>query len=355
MLAKDGIDKTDAVFHYNQHDYFYYIDVSGYTLTRAYMMNHGNMVSQFTSWASQVKQATAVGKPYLLGEMAAVGPQGLAGVTDVFGCAIFTLDFLLYTATLNITHVLFHMTDIGNQSAWQPITVGGIAPWVRPAYYAHIITSTLIGPSNDTRIAEIDVTSQLLQDYAGQASSYVVYRGNSIYAAVLINLKEFNSTATETSDTQLNFTLNVPPEYAGNNLTIYKLSAPGADSFKQVTWAGINYQTDDGVPIAGATNDTSFVTVSPDGQLSVLVRDSQAVVIHFNSSGIILDQATSGTSNASTPSDPGSTSTSSNASANTSGSSSGSTSSLASLSYTHGNVILMTFVIAFGMAFVEMF
>jgi Glycosyl hydrolase family 79 C-terminal beta domain len=281
-LVADGIDSSNAVFHYNQHDYFYYISVSGFAITRQYMMNHGNIISQFTAWATQKQQSIAAGAPYLLGEMAAVGPQGLAGVTDVFGCALWSLDFLLYAATINVTRVLMHMTDVGNQSAWQPIDVGGIAPWVRPAYYGHIITSTLIGSNNDTTIAEIDIRSQELQDYAGLASAYVVYRGNTIYAAVVINMKEFNQTDTESSQTQLNFTINVPPAYAGNSLTVFKLSAPGADSFKGVTWAGLNFQTDDGIPISASTNDTTTTTVSIDGQLSIMIRDSQAAVVLFD-------------------------------------------------------------------------
>jgi len=314
------------------------------------MMNHGNIVSQFTAWAAQNQQAVAAGKPFLLGEMAAVGPQGLADITDVFGCALFTLDFLLYAASNSISHVLFHMTDIGNQSAWQPITVGGIAPWVRPSYYAHIITSTLIGPNNDTRIAEIDVRNQLLADYAAQASSYVVYHGDHIFAAVLINLKEFNQTDTESTNTQLNFTLNVPPAYAGDKLTVLKLSAPGADSFKGVTWAGINYQTTDGIPVAAASNDTTFVTVSSTGQFSVLVRDSQAAVVLFNSStGVTISQATR---NSPTTAGSITASATSSTSANHTGSGSANSSSAASLSYTVDHLIFISFVLCIGMAII---
>lgn len=357
MLATDGIDRTDAVFHYNQHDYFYYIQVSGYAITRQYMMNHGNIVSQFTAWQTQQQQSVAAGKPYLLGEMAAVGPQGFALITDVFGCALWTLDFFLYAASINVTRVLMHMTDIGNQSAWQPGTIGDIAPWVRPSYYGHIITSTLIGPKNDTTIAEIDVRSQELRDYAGCASAYVVYRGQSIHAAVVINMKEFNQTDTESSSTQLNFTLNVPPAYGGSNLTVFKLSAPGADSFKGVTWAGINYQTDDGLPVAASSNDTTTVAVSSSGQLSILVRDTQAAVIIFDSSSpVILTQTSSGTSPSSTTSSQpsvsitmnsttteGSSGSQSSSSADgATGSSSLSSSSAAQRGYVVGNVIIMS-------------
>lgn len=367
MLAKDGIDRTDAVFHYNQHDYFYYIQVSGYAITRQYMMNHGNIVSQFAAWQTQQQQSIAAGKPYLLGEMAAVGPQGLALVTDVFGCALWTLDFFLYAASINVTRVLMHMTDIGNQSAWQPGTIGNIAPWVRPSYYGHIITSTLIGPNNDTTIAEIDVRSQELQDYAGRASAYVVYRGNTIYAAVVINMKEFNQTDTESSSTQLNFTLNVPPAYAGNNLTVFKLSAPGADSFKGVTWAGINYQTDNGVPVAASSNDTANVQVSSGGHLSVLVRDTQAAVIIFDSSSPVILTPTSsgsGTSPSSTTISSRPSASTTTASTTTGGSSGGhpsssadagtgssgsSSSSAAQRRYVVGNVIIIS-LLCMGMA-----
>jgi len=363
MLVSDGIDKLDGVFHYNQHDYFYYISVSGYSLTRQYMMNHGNIVSQFTAWATQQQQSVNAGKPYLLGEMAAVGPQGLAEITDVFGCALWALDFFMYTASINVTRVLMHMTDIGNQSAWQPITVGDIAPWVRPAYYGHIVTSTLIGKNNDTTIAEIDIRNQELQDYAGLASAYVVYRGNQIYAAVVINFKEFNQTMTESSSTYLNFTLNVPPAYGGSNLTVLKLSAPGADSFKGVTWASLNFQTDDGLPAAASTNDTTFVSVSEAGQLSVLVRDTQAAVIIFDSSSPVILQpqssqpATAGSGTNSTSSTAGSTTSS--LTAESSSSSSGSanstsgdpkSSATAGGRYGPGAIFSVTFVCIVGMA-----
>jgi hypothetical protein len=355
-LVADGIDSTNAVFHYNQHDYFYYISVSGFAITRQYMMNHGNIVSQFTAWATQQQQSIAAGAPYLLGEMAAVGPQGLAGVTDVFGCALWSLDFFLYAATINVTRVLMHMTDVGNQSAWQPINIGDIAPWVRPAYYGHIITSTLIGSNNDTTIAEIDLRSQELQDYAGLASAYVVYRGNTIYAAVVINMKEFNETDTESSQTQLNFTINVPPAYAGNNLTVFKLSAPGADSFKGVTWAGLNFQTDDGIPVSASTNDTTTTIASVDGQLSILVRDSQAAVVLFDNASPVKLVTGSGTLSPSTTStstsssSPSAATSSDPAASNSSadGAATGSkTTSAGQKIYIGGNVILVGFLCIF--------
>jgi len=70
---------------WNQHDYFYYIGVSGYALTLDFLMDLSQTPTQFAAWADNVRQADATGKPYYLREMASVGPVGLTGISDVFG------------------------------------------------------------------------------------------------------------------------------------------------------------------------------------------------------------------------------------------------------------------------------
>jgi len=70
---------------WNQHDYFYYIGVSGYALTLDFLMDLSQTPTQFAAWADNTRQAAATGKPYYLREMASVGPVGLTGISDVFG------------------------------------------------------------------------------------------------------------------------------------------------------------------------------------------------------------------------------------------------------------------------------
>jgi hypothetical protein len=87
VAAVNGTDNTMSTFlsGWNQHDYFYYIDVSGYELTLDFFMDLSQTPQQFEAWVTQQAQAAATGKPYYLREMASVGPVGLTGISDVFG------------------------------------------------------------------------------------------------------------------------------------------------------------------------------------------------------------------------------------------------------------------------------
>lgn len=87
VAAVNGTDNTMSTFlsGWNQHDYFYYIGVSGYQLTLDFLMDLSQTPTQFAAWVTQQAQAAASGKPYYLREMASVGPVGMTGVSDVFG------------------------------------------------------------------------------------------------------------------------------------------------------------------------------------------------------------------------------------------------------------------------------
>ena len=89
VAADNGI----YVAGWNQHDYFYYVGVSGFNLTLSYLLDLSNTVSQFREWAGQVQQSIVTGKPYYLREMGSVGPNGLPGISETFGNALWTLNF----------------------------------------------------------------------------------------------------------------------------------------------------------------------------------------------------------------------------------------------------------------------
>ena len=283
LLGQDGINKTGAVKYYNQHDYFYYIGVTGFPLTRTYMLNHQNIVSQFASWKTQIQQSNAQNTSYVLGEMAAVGPQGLANITDVFASAIWGADFFLYAASINCSRVLMHMTDVGLQSAWQPITIRGVAPQVRPLYYAHVVMCQLFG-MNKTKVVELSTPFP-------QTSAYAVYH-DKLTALVFINLKEFNSSGTPGYQT---FTATTNSSEA----SVLRLTAPGADARTNITWAGLNYQTADGRPMP-SYNDSQTVVLN--GSISVDVRDTELAVV-------FLDTTTAAVAASATPSAANTTTT----------------------------------------------
>lgn len=90
VAAVNGTPSTNNTYMsgWNQHDYFYYIGVSGYNLVLDFLMDLSQTPTQFAAWVTQQAQAAASGKPYYLREMASVGPVGEAGISDVFGKSI---------------------------------------------------------------------------------------------------------------------------------------------------------------------------------------------------------------------------------------------------------------------------
>lgn len=285
-LASAGItaaandSSSSYVSSWNQHDYYYYIGVSTYALTMADFMDLSTTSTQFADWVTQVQQGHSAGYPYALREMGVVGPIGLDGITNVFAASLWTLNFFLYTATLNISSVQMHMTDNSNASAWLPIEKYGLQPYVRPNYYAWAAFDQTIGSSCQARVAALTL-SKTPSAYTNHIGAYAVYQDNSISSIVLINSVIANESTSPKPT--LTVSLTLPTSLAGQTLYLSYLTADGADAKTNTTWNGISYeQAGDGTPtlINGTTNT---VTIGKDGSVSVPVRDTEAVVANLGS------------------------------------------------------------------------
>jgi hypothetical protein len=263
---------------WNQHDYYYYIGVSTYPITAYSFMTLSTTNDQFAAWVSQIQQAEATGYPYALREMGVVGPIGLADVTDIFGAALWSLNFFLYAATLNITSVQMHMTDNSNASAWQPIEYYGNQPFVRPNYYAFAAFDQLIGPTCQAQIGGY-IISNPPAAYGGRIAAYSVYQAGTLASIVLINSNPANVSMV--NKPSLTWDLSLPTQFAGQDLYLHYLTNDGADAKHGTTWNGVSYEeSGDGTPTL--VNDTvSTVRIGNDGSVSVVVRDSQAVVANI--------------------------------------------------------------------------
>lgn len=276
-LVSNGINAeqngSTYLSSWNQHDYFYFVDVSTYDLTLNIMMNFDNTENQFKYWASEISYALTTGIPYNLREMANVGPTGLANISNTFGAALWFLNFYCYAATLNISSVEMHMTDNSYASPWQPIFINEKNPNVRPSYYALAAMTQLIGSGNGTtRLASLATQNSFVRAYAA-------YANDDFASMVIINAQQVNSTAANKGS--IDFTLSLP-QYSGQTLYLSYLSASGAEVINNVTWNGISYEGDS-LGTASQVEDQSGQNVSIDnnGGATITVRDSQAVIAHL--------------------------------------------------------------------------
>lgn len=273
----EGTDNSPYLRAWNQHDYFYYIGVSTGDITVSRLMNLDNTETQFKYWATQVGIALQTGLPYHLREMASVGPIGLAGVSDTFGASLWTLNFFLYTATLNVSSVQMHMTDNSLAAAWQPTDRGGTPRNVRPSYYAFAAMAQLIGAGNGTTQVAMLPNDNVPGPYKSAVRMYAGYGQGQLTSVTIINAMQANASQGNKPNLTVSLSLE---ELKGQTLYLSYLTADGADVTNGTTWNGMQYSNNDGTP-SNTGPPIQTVNVGDNGTAVVNVRDSQAVIAYL--------------------------------------------------------------------------
>lgn len=293
-----GSDST-YIAGWNQHDYYYFIGVTGFPLTLEYLMTLSTTETQFTAWVEQIEQSKTTHLPYSIREMGIVGPVGMDGTSDVFGGAIWTMNFLLYASSLDISSVQFHMTDNSKASAWQPIEMDDMQPSVRPIYYGMAAFDQVMGSGCSAQVSRPKVKSYPAE-YEDFIRTYTVYHGGQLDSLVVINGKVAN--ISEPNKASVDVSLKVPSSLSGQVLHLSYLTSDGADATTGTTWDGMSYEeSGDGTPTY-VSNEDITAQVGSDGTVTFSVRDSEAVVATIGRR--VADQAQCGTNGGRTTSSP---------------------------------------------------
>ncbi|KAM0510870.1 hypothetical protein ACHAPE_010459 [Trichoderma viride] len=210
-----------------------------------------------------------------------VSGQGAFGVSNVFGSALFVLDYELYYASFGVNRMHMHQGTAYRYGAWNPISQNGTGPSTNPPYYGHVMVSKFIGSNPNTRINNIDLNSDFY-------SAYAAYENGRLARVVLLNLHEWNPSSSQTeaeaeAAPSTTFTLSTSRggiKYA----TVELMTAPGALSETNITVAGISYDYNlaEGKPVRVAKQYESVLRPDNKGEISVSVRDSQAVLLTFH-------------------------------------------------------------------------
>ncbi|KAJ4342691.1 hypothetical protein N0V87_000900 [Didymella glomerata] len=274
----EGRNGDNYVTVWNQHDYFYFIGVTPTPITLSDLMQFDQTNTQFAYWEKQVKIGLKTGLPYVLREMSSVGPIGMSGVSDAFGASLWTLNFFLYAASLDISSVQMHMTDNSNASAWQPIEVYGRAPFVRTLYYAHAAMAQIVGNGNGTTQIASMSTSNVGAAYDGRIRAYSMYAHDNLQAVIMLNGKQANESQSDKSS--FTFNVNFGSSNANKDVYLSYLTADGADSQTGATWNGMSYSDTTGEATI-VDNKAHKVTLDSSGKAAIPVRDSQAVVANL--------------------------------------------------------------------------
>lgn len=176
-------------------------------------------------------------------------------------------------------------------SPWQPITVNGTAHFAKPLYYGNLLTASALSGGNkqvQVLLNETSLTAYAVFDAGSDGSADVSAEGTAarqpkLTSLVALNLNIYNSTFT-TSRPYTNFDFTLPTSAGNNsngssNIQVHRLTAPGVEIARNVTFAGQHVNNSSG-EITGE-KVVEEVEDLGDGKIRVSVGDGEAVLITF--------------------------------------------------------------------------
>ncbi|KAE9404296.1 hypothetical protein BT96DRAFT_434848 [Gymnopus androsaceus JB14] len=300
------------------------VSLHNYPAGNAFWVNLGNSFMNHTAIVANLSQVTASinfldSSPSTEDIVFNLGETNIDFVNlnmnqfeGVLGSALWTADYALYGASLNINRMYLHQGTTFGYAAWQPIATNTSQPQVRAPWYGLKFAAEAIGSHQGSiQIAPLDIvvtqdpttaTSSSTIDTRNPSpppqiltsekiSAYAIYESASLARIALINFNEWNGT-TPYPRPRAVFRVALPLNTNGNsstgalsNVTTRTLTAPdGASADSGLTFGGImwNYSTQ-GLPqrVEGVPG-TVEVQRSEDGSIVFDLGASEALLINVN-------------------------------------------------------------------------
>ncbi|KAJ6780290.1 hypothetical protein PWT90_07530 [Aphanocladium album] len=260
-------DSTKHVTQVSVHNYMAGATQPGVTL-QATLMNHTAVERSIAGHVSYAKSISA-NADYVIGEHNSLYGGGAAGLSDVFGAALWGMDFSLHAATTGIIkRVHFHQSIGSPYAAWSPVS----PQQTKPPFYGKLAANTFLANSSSLQVKKLNVAGRADLD-----SAYGAYLDGNLERIAILNLREYDSGSGKRRDNQ-EYNIRVEPS---SRWIVKRLSAPGARDKTKITFNGFAYEAKTaGKPERMTSRPSNTqVTAGRSGQLVVRVSDSEAAVI----------------------------------------------------------------------------
>jgi len=222
-----------------------------------------NRVQSFKQLAIEIN---SLGIPLVIGETNSVSCHGAAGVSDVFGAALWALDWLFNFASLNVQAVNFH-GGIGHYTAIFYNDVSQLTPDVRPLYYGMYMFALATKRNSVLIDAPFTATDPLIK-------VWLLHDQDTSAVRVVVIHKNIHSTVAANITVFLDRTLYANYDTVGS---VIRLTAPSPYSVKQITVAGLTFDgTLDGKPIGHYSAEQ--VTSDLRGTFSLQISPASAAM-----------------------------------------------------------------------------
>ncbi|KAF7595492.1 hypothetical protein BBP40_005828 [Aspergillus hancockii] len=262
------------------------------------LSNHNVIWRNLSQYIPQEAAARAAGSRLVLGETNSASCSGRSGISDTFGAALWSTDYVLTAASLGIEQVYFHL---GHQSEYSgftpsPYTYKGenLTAGVRANFFSHLFLAHVVAKKKQDPLTITALPAANASDFSG----YAIF-GNKgrpdLEKLVFIDLGVWNSTsgvhnpstlsATDSNSTspgqRPRRTVQVQTTWrSGTQVEILRLQGPGTNAKSGVTVSGIGID-----PVTGdliGQRVTEQGSVGHGGVLSFELVQAEGVLIQVS-------------------------------------------------------------------------
>ncbi|KAI1811210.1 glycoside hydrolase family 79 protein [Poronia punctata] len=278
------------------------------------LSDHSVLWRNVSQYIPQVAAADAAEAPLVMGETNSASCSGRSGISDTFGAALWTVDYVLTAAAIGIRKVFFHLGAQSEYSAFTPLGYHlkneTLAPGIRANWYAHYFVSRVVADAcaveedeNSLRVAALPAAnSSTLSGFAVHGPGAQGQAG--LRKLVFLDMGVWNGTEGLDNPSTLSatdgtvFSRGARPVYTYQvetswphdaEVRIIRLTAPGTNAKSKVAVAGTVFDDGTGEPVVGGEDDkdgvklgeevSETVRVGEDGVVRFDVRRAEAVLL----------------------------------------------------------------------------
>lgn len=240
----EGLDSEHNIALISSHNYISGATVPGVTL-QGTLMNHTRTVQSVSNQVALMKNLSQYHLPFILGEGNSLYNQGRPGLSNVFGAALWGIDFNLYCASQGIVRFHMHMGTNYRYASWQPVDTVNVTKGTKAPYYGNIAVAAFLGDLTETKteIRNIQLSGE-------RQAAYAAYVDGKLSRVIVIDMNAYNySVDNPIKRPQSSHTFQVPSTCKSKAVGNY-LYANGSDAITGITWNGLsyNYELDNGKP-----------------------------------------------------------------------------------------------------------
>ncbi|CAM1507950.1 Fc.00g047980.m01.CDS01 [Cosmosporella sp. VM-42] len=198
--------------------------------------------------------------------------EQVAHLSRSLGSAVWTVDWMLYAMTLNITGVNMQQGSHMAFAEWVPSSLQG-------GWYGHVFVTDFIGNDTSNQLQVKELKTIRKQSGNPHLVGYAGFEHGNLAKVALLNLQRWGGKPEgPRPSAEVSLELTGVPD--GTAATIRRLTGPNSIALSNITWAGLDWpRSKDGAETK--VKDNTVTKKVRNGKLDVVVNATEAILVSW--------------------------------------------------------------------------